>query len=152
MQGRAGQVNLFGQRAGNGKVPNMPENPSRGATPWAFCFCAVHLLALIFIVLGWRSPWRGGHCSFYLIFLPAMVLQWKLNRDTCLLNNLENWLRHGRWRAPEKNEEEGAWLKTLIRDLTGIALTRGKMNIVIYGAMALFWALAWWRFLPFQGA
>jgi hypothetical protein len=121
----------------------------RDALAWA-CF-AVHLAALAFIVLGWRSPWRGG-LVFYLGFLPAMVLQWKLNRDTCLLNNLENWLRHGRWRAPEQNEEEGAWLRTLIRDVAGIRLSTGQMNLVIYGAIALFWALAWWRFLAFQGA
>ena len=55
-----------------------------------------------------------------------MVLHWKLNRDACILNNLENWLRHRRWRAPETNREEGAWLRTLLADATGISLTRGQ--------------------------
>ena len=65
------------------------------------------------IVLGWAWPAQGW-LIFYLIFLPAMVLHWKLNRGACILNNLENWLRHRRWRAPETNPEEGAWLRTLI--------------------------------------
>ena len=62
----------------------------------------------------------------YLVFLPAMVLHWKLNGGACVLNNLENWLRYRRWRAPERNPEEGAWLRTLIANLTGIALTRRR--------------------------
>ena len=56
-------------------------------------FFAVHVVALLFIVLGWANPARGGLLA-YLIFLPLMVLHWKLNRDTCILNSIENWLRH----------------------------------------------------------
>ena len=78
----------------------------------------------------------------YLIFLPAMFLHWKLNRDACILNNLENWLRHRRWRAPEANREEGAWLRTLLADATGISLTRARMDAVIYGAIGVFWLVA----------
>ena len=55
-----------------------------------------------FIVLGWAIPARGVLIA-YLIFLPRHVLHWKLNRDACILNNLENWLRYRRWRAPERN-------------------------------------------------
>ncbi|HXR94365.1 MAG TPA: hypothetical protein VN718_00705, partial [Rhizomicrobium sp.] len=77
----------------------------------------------------------------------AMFLHWKLNRDACMLNNLENWLRHRRWRAPETNREEGAWLRTLLSDATGIAWTKGQMDAVIYGTMSLFWLLALAHFL-----
>jgi len=103
------------------------------------CFL-VHVAILLSVILGWALPvpaWLGA----YLVFLPLMVLHWKLNRDACVLNNLENWLRHRRWRAPEANREEGAWLRTLLADLTGIALTRARMDAVIHGAMALFWLL-----------
>lgn len=103
------------------------------------CFL-VHILILIVVVLGWALPGRGW-LIFYLVFLPAMFLHWKLNRDACVLNNLENWLRHRRWRAPETNREEGAWLRTLFADVTGIALTRARADAVIYGAIALFWLL-----------
>jgi hypothetical protein len=107
----------------------------------SFCFY-LHLAILGFITLGWTVPSRGVLIG-YLVFVPATVLQWKLNAGACVLNNLESWLRYGRWRAPDRNPEEGAWLRTLIRSLTGITLTRALMDFIIYGAMALFWALAW---------
>ena len=104
------------------------------------CFL-VHILILMVVALGWLLPVRGWLIA-YLIFLPAMFLHWKLNRDACVLNNLENWLRHRRWRAPETNREEGAWLRTLLADATGMAWTKNRMDAVIYGAMTLFWLLA----------
>ena len=108
------------------------------------CFL-VHIIILVVIVLGWA--WPEPHWLIaYLIFLPAMVLHWKLNRDACVLNNLENWLRHRRWRAPETNREEGAWLRTLLADATGITLTRARMDAVIYAAISLFWLVALARF------
>lgn len=106
----------------------------------------VHIVVLILVILGWTLPgrrWLGG----YLIFLPLMFVHWKLNRDACVLNNLENWLRHRRWRASGANREEGAWLRTLLADTTGIALTRARMDAVIYGAISLFWLLGLAHFL-----
>ena len=104
------------------------------------CFL-VHIAILAVVVLGWLLPARGW-LIVYLVFLPAMFLHWKLNRDACMLNNLENWLRRRRWRAPETNREEGAWLRTLLADATGMAWTKGQMDAVIYGTMSLFWLLA----------
>src|SRR5215469_8720006 len=109
------------------------------------CFL-VHIIFPIVVVLGWALP-EPGWLVFYLIFLPAMVLHWKLNRDACVLNNFENWLRYRRWRAPETNREEGAWLSTLFADITGIALTKSRADAIIYGAMALFWLLGLAHFL-----
>jgi hypothetical protein len=111
----------------------------RDALGWT-CFL-VHIAVLGYVVLGWSVPVRTW-LLLYLVFLPAMILHWKLNRDACILNNLENWLRVSRWRAPETNREEGAWLRTLLADGTGIRLSRGQMDAVIYGAMSLFWLLA----------
>ena len=124
-------------------------DPPRRDALGQFCFW-LHVAVMVFIVAGWALPWRGALMA-YLIALPLVVAHWRINRDACVLNNIENWLRHGRWRAPERNAEEGAWLRTLVRQRLGIALTPARMNLVIYGAMALFWALAWVRFLPFQG-
>ena len=111
----------------------------RDALGWT-CFL-IHIAVLIYVVLGW-VPANAVWLTVYLIFLLLMVLHWKLNSDACVLNNLENWLRHRRWRAPESNREEGAWLRTLVADVTGIALTQARMDAVIYGAIALFWLLA----------
>jgi len=110
----------------------------RDLLAWA-CFL-IHVAVLGGVVLGWALPgrvWLNG----YLVFLPLMILHWKMNRGACILNNLENWLRHRRWRAPESNREEGAWLRTLLADATGIMLSRARMDAVIYGAMAVFWLL-----------
>ena len=152
MQACAEQVNLDPvDEAWHGTVP---KNRLRRDGLGQFCFW-LHVAMLLFIVAGWLLPVRALLIG-YLVFLPLVMAHWKLNRDACVLNNIETWLRHRRWRAPDKNPEEGAWLRTLIqRDLTGIALTRrGGMDLIIYGAMAGFWALAWahllgvmpWRF------
>jgi hypothetical protein len=114
-----------------------------------FCFY-LHLVFLAFITLGWTIPSRGALIG-YLIFLPAVALHWKLNGGACALNNLENWLRYRRWRAPERNPEEGAWLRSLIRSWTGVGLTQGRTDALIYGSMTLFWLLALGHFRQFQG-
>jgi hypothetical protein len=115
-----------------------------------FCFY-LHLAVMAFIVLGWMLP-APGLLIAYLVFVPAVVLHWFLNDGACALNNLENWLRYRSWRARERNPEEGAWLRTLLRNLTGLSLSRKSMDAFIYSAMALFWALGWYHFLRFQGA
>ena len=114
-----------------------------------FCFY-LHIVILVFISLGWSIPLRGALIA-YLVFLPATVLHWKLNGGACALNNLESWLRYRRWRAPERNPEEGAWLRTLIVNLAGLVLTRSVMDTIIYAAMTLFWLLGLGHFLQFQG-
>jgi len=115
-----------------------------------FCFW-LHVAIFLFIALGWALPSRPW-LLFYLIFLPLVVLHWRLNRGACLLNNLENWLRYRRWRAPAENPEEGAWLRTLLSSSTGIALSPSAMDRLIYGAMALLWLLAVAHFAHFQGS
>jgi hypothetical protein len=49
---------------------------------------------------------------FYLVLLPAMATQWAINRGSCIINNLESWLRSGRWHDPG-NLEEGGFLLML---------------------------------------
>jgi hypothetical protein len=112
----------------------------------SFCFY-LHFAVLVFIVGGWAIPYVPA-LWLYLVFLPAVVITWQFNRNTCVLNNAESWLRYGTWRS-EQNAEEGAWLMTLIRDVTGIALTYRQVDILTYGAMAALWTaglshLFWW--------
>ncbi len=103
------------------------------------CFWT-HLAVFGFVLTGWLYPFVPA-LVFYLLFLPAMFLQWRVNRSSCMLNNLESLLRTGRWRNPQ-NREEGAWLKTLLGDTLGIQLTRRQMDRVIYSVMLLLWLLA----------
>lgn len=114
-----------------------------------FCFY-LHLVFLAFITLGWLIPSRPVLIG-YLIFLPAVMLHWRLNGGACALNNMENWLRYRRWRAPERNPEEGAWLRTLVGSMTGMVLTKRRMDVIIYAAMTIFWILGLVHFRQFQG-
>jgi hypothetical protein len=102
------------------------------------CFL-LHFLPLIYVVTGWLAPWRGA-LLVYLVFVPGMFLQWRLNKDSCVLNNMESLIRSGRWRNPA-NREEGAWLRTLVNDKTGWDLSRRQMDTFINAMLVLFWTL-----------
>jgi hypothetical protein len=106
------------------------------------CFY-LHFAVMIFIVAGWAVPMRPV-LFFYLGFLPVVAIQWQFNKNSCVLNNIESFLRHGSWRS-QHNAEEGAWLMTLIRNVTGIALKPWHVDLITYGVMALLWGLAFWH-------
>jgi hypothetical protein len=120
----------------------IPLAPRKRDALGQVCF-VLHFLPLIYVVTGWLAPWRGA-LIFYLVFLPAMFLQWKLNKSSCVLNNIESLIRTGRWRNPS-NREEGAWLRTLVNDKTGWNLSRRQMDAFINGVMLLFWGLGFAR-------
>jgi hypothetical protein len=120
----------------------IPEGPQKRDALGQFCFI-IHFLPLTYIVTGWLAPWRGA-LIFYLVFLPAMFLQWKLNKRSCVLNNIESLIRTGRWRDP-RSREEGAWLRTLVNDKTGWNLSRAQMDMFINAMLILFWAMAFAR-------
>jgi hypothetical protein len=112
----------------------------------SFCFY-FHFVVMIYILTGWAIP-LAPVLIFYLIFIPAVCIQWQFNKNSCVLNNIESWLRYGTWRA-EQNAEEGAWLMTLIKGITGIQLKPWQIDLITYGIMASFWGAAlshllWW--------
>jgi hypothetical protein len=111
-----------------------------------FCFY-LHFAIMIFIVAGWALPW-APLLWLYLAFLPAVAAHWQINRNSCVLNNAESWLRYGTWRSAH-NAEEGAWLMTLIKNVTGIHLRPWQVDLITYGVMAALWLaglshLYWW--------
>jgi hypothetical protein len=83
----------------------IPTHPQRRDALGKFCFI-VHVLPLLYVLSGWGAPSRAA-LVVYLVFLPAMFLQWRLNKNSCVLNNIESLIRTGRWRDPQ-NREEGA--------------------------------------------
>lgn len=120
----------------------LPEGPRKRDLLGWICFM-VHFLPLIYVVTGWLSPPRWP-LIVYLVFLPAMFLQWRLNKDSCVLNNLESLIRTGRWRNP-RNREEGAWLRTMVSDATGWDLSRAQMDGFINAVMLFFWLAGLWH-------
>ena len=107
-----------------------------------FCFY-LHFAVLVFIVAGWAVPVRAVLIA-YLVFLPLVIVGWQFNRNSCILNNIESYIRYGTWRS-EQNAEEGAWLMTLIRNVTGIHLKHWQIDCITYGFMAVLWCLAFWH-------
>jgi hypothetical protein len=112
-----------------------------------FCF-TFHFAVMIYIVTGWLVPWRPA-LIFYLLFVPAIYMQWRVNKDSCILNNIEGFLRTGRWHNKDINPEEGAWLLTLATNVTGFAFTAVTINVLTYSVLAFVWLLAlarlFWR-------
>ena len=104
-----------------------------------FCFY-LHFAVMILVVGGWAVPFHG-FLLFYLVFVPLMAIHWQVNRNSCVLNNIESFLRYGTWRS-ERNTEEGAWLLTLIRNVTGIALKPWHTDLLTYGVLAALWLAA----------
>jgi hypothetical protein len=103
-------------------------------------FCFVHHLAvMVYIVVGWLLPSKPA-LLFYVVFLPAVALQWRLNKDSCILNNVESLIRTGQWRDPT-NREEGAWLLTLARETLGLPVTAWQVDIFTYAVLLLLWIL-----------
>jgi hypothetical protein len=121
----------------------LPEAPKKVRDTLS-TICFYHHMAMMgYILLGWLVPWHAA-LIFYLVFLPSVIAQWRLNRNTCVLNNIEALLRTGKWRNP-RNREEGAWLHTLIVDSTGIPITKFQLDCIMYSVMACLWGLAFWH-------
>jgi hypothetical protein len=120
----------------------LPDHPAKRDLLGGFCFY-LHLAVMVFILSGWIDPWRPG-LYIYVGFLPLVILQWQVNKASCILNNIESWLRSGRWRNPQ-NKEEGAWFLNLVKDLTGVTLTAGQANAINYGVVIALWLVAIWH-------
>jgi hypothetical protein len=116
----------------------LPDAPQKRDLLGNFCFY-LHFAVMLFIVLGWLVPWRPT-LILYVAFLPLVVIQWQFNKNSCVLNNLESFIRTGAWRHAG-NAEEGAWLLTLARNALGIRVTHAQMDAFIYTVVGLLWLL-----------
>ena len=108
------------------------------------CFY-LHIAIMIYIVLGWAVP-ANWALMFYLVFVPGVALHWQINKNSCVLNNMESWLRTGSWRDPT-SREEGQWLLTLVKDVTGLSFTPAQMDAFTYSVLAVLWGLGLWHLL-----
>jgi hypothetical protein len=107
------------------------------------CFL-FHVFVGVYIVFGWLvSP--TSTLVFYLLLLPAIAMQWYVNRGSCVINNLESWLRKGHWRDPE-NPEEGGFLMMICDWLFKVRPHPSFLDRVCYGVVLILWLLAASRF------
>jgi hypothetical protein len=99
-----------------------------------------HLAVGGYLVLGWMVPVAMA-LAFYLVLLPVVAVQWLINRGSCVINNIETWLRHGRWRDP-RNPEEGGWLQMLAHRLFRRRPSHATLDMLSYASIAALWLLA----------
>ncbi len=99
-----------------------------------------HIAMMVYILGGWIVPWHPA-LIFYLVFVPSVIGQWRLNKNTCVLNNIESLLRTGKWRNPEEPRGRRLAAHDDHRQPTGIAITKFQLDIIMYSVMAqLVWA------------
>jgi hypothetical protein len=120
--------------------PSGPRSDTLGLALFIF-----HLAVGLYILTGWAIPSTTA-LSIYLLLLPAVVTQWIVNRGSCVINNLETWLRTGQWRSPE-NPEEGRFVQMLIHWTFGVRPSGTSTDALSYGVMACLWALGFAHFL-----
>ena len=70
----------------------------------------IHLLVLVFMLIGWAFPWKAAWIA-HAVTIPAMMLQWRFNKGTCLLTNLENFIKGN---LVERNAQQGQFIKGLL--------------------------------------
>jgi len=113
-------------------------------------FFLSHLVVGAYILLGWISS-SPPALAVYLLLLPAIVTQWYVNQGSCVMNNIESWLRNGRWRDPN-NPEEAGFLLMLSRWVLGIRPHPVVLDRLCYAAVLVLWLLAASRFSWFAVA
>ena len=95
----------------------------------------IHYLVLLFVIFGPLAPW-GLALKIHAWSLPLLFLQWKLNRNTCILTNLEHYLLGEPIYGPEG---EGAFIKGLVTKFKDPPPSDRVINIGTYVVMFLLW-------------
>ena len=103
------------------------------------CFI-FHLAVGAFVLIGWLiSSYEA--LMFYLVLLPAMATQWAIIQGSCIINNLESWLRTGQWRD-SRNPEEGGFLLMLCDWMFAMRPSATALDRLSYAVVVFLWLLA----------
>ena len=98
-----------------------------------------HMAVGAFVLAGWLISSTEA-LLFYLLLLPAMATQWAVNRGSCIINNIETWLRTGHWRDPEHGED-GRYLLMLFDWLFAIRPDPASLDRLSYSVVLFLWIL-----------
>ena len=102
------------------------------------CFI-FHMVVATFVLAGWLISSTEA-LLFYLVLLPAMATQWAVNQGSCVINNIETWLRTGRWRDHE-NGEDGRFLIMMCVWLFALRPAPGALDRLSYSVILVLWVL-----------
>jgi len=103
----------------------------------ATCVRLIHHGIILFVVLGWAIPSREVRL-IHMIFLPLMFLHWRLNRNTCILTNLEHWLRG----STRPKEQQTGFIRGAAEKILRRELSESRVNTVIYAILVVVWLLS----------
>ncbi len=101
----------------------------------------LHFLILIYVLVGWALPQKLLFA--YLLFIPVMILQWLVNDGTCILTNIENYVRQ---KPAAKKVQQGQFLRGVVKKLIGVSPTDKALFWSIYALLGLFWIVALARY------
>jgi hypothetical protein len=104
---------------------------------------AVHFVVLIFVVMGWIFPYSIVWLAHF-IFVPLMILQWQFNQGSCLLTNIEYYLRGDH---PDKQRQQGQFIKSLISRCFDPLPPDALIKYWIYLIVGICWGLSGMRLL-----
>lgn len=115
--------------------PSRPRSDRLGRSLFVF-----HVIVGLYILFGWLVPVAMA-LVIYLVLLPAVAIQWLVNQGSCVINNIETWFRHGRWRDA-RNTEEAGFLSMLAHWLFRWRPSRPLLDGLSYASVAMLWILA----------
>ncbi|MDB2447303.1 DUF2784 family protein [bacterium] len=99
----------------------------------------LHFAVLLFLLFGWVST-NNNVLMTHIFTVLLIMLQWKLNDGTCLLTNLEHYLKRkfGIADTEEKvsKEEEERFTEKLLSKI-GLKLTDMQLKVLIYSLLYL---------------
>lgn len=93
-----------------------------------------------FVLGGWLLASTDA-LLFYLVVLPVMASQWAINRGSCLINNIETYLRTGSWRDPHRGED-GKFLLMMCDWLFTVRPDPSAVDRLSYSVVTVLWLLA----------
>lgn len=99
-----------------------------------------HFLFIPYTLLAWLIP-NAAWLIIHLVAVPIIVIQWHFNDGICMLNNLESWLRTGRWRDTT-DPDQGAWIAGLVERVLGWRPSPRWFDGLIYGLLVVSWLLS----------
>jgi hypothetical protein len=102
------------------------------------CF-VFHMALGAFVLAGWLIS-STEVLLFYLVLLPAMATQWAVNQGSCVVNNIETWLRTGRWRD-QAHGEDGRFLVMLFDWLFALRPDPAALDRLSYSVVVFLWFL-----------
>lgn len=102
----------------------------------------LHLFCIVYLVFGFLSP--KSALLFHLIAIPVVILQWRLNKDQCVLTQLQKKLESS---SPTQSiKQDSNFTKELFLKW-GIELSNKQLFMVIYGLLSISWMISFTRWM-----